>query len=66
MDAGVWAWMAIWVLALFGMVWLIVWDGRKTDLQTPAEILRRRFAAGEISEEEFRHASEVLGTGEAQ
>jgi uncharacterized membrane protein len=46
------------------MVWLLVAPPRRGRSETPAEILRRRYAAGEISEDEFRHASDVLGTGE--
>lgn len=61
-DPGSWAWMAIWLVALFAMVWLLVAPPRRSRPESPAEILRRRYAAGDISEEEFRHARDVLGT----
>ena len=64
MTLGGWIWMAIWVIALLAMVWLLVSGGRARDrADDPLEILRSRYARGEISEEEFRHAREVLGTG---
>jgi uncharacterized membrane protein len=63
-DPGTWAWMAIWLMALFAMVWLLVAPPRLTRPESPGEILRRRYASGEISEEEFRRARDVLGTGD--
>ena len=61
MTLGGWLWMAIWVIALFAMVWLLVSGGRGQDrAEDPLEILRARFARGEISEEEFRHARDIL------
>ena len=64
MTAGAWIWMAIWIVALLAMVWLLVSGGPGARQDTPAEILRQRYAAGQISEDEFRHARDVLGTGE--
>lgn len=64
MTAGAWIWMAIWIAALLVMVWLLVAGGRSAPQESPLDILRRRYAAGEISEDEFRHARDVLGTGE--
>lgn len=66
MHLGGWLWMIVWVGALIVMVWLLVAGGRSQATESPLEILRRRFAAGEISEEEFRHARDVLGTGETR
>lgn len=66
MSAGAWMWMLIWVVALLAMVWLLVSGGRSAAPETPLPILRRRFAAGEISEQEFLHARDILGTGETQ
>lgn len=64
MTLGSWLWMAIWVIALLAMVWLIVSGGRGRErAEDPLEILRDRYARGEISEEEFRHARDVLGIG---
>lgn len=66
MTLGGWIWMAVWVVALLAMVWLLVSGdrvrGRDRDRgDDPLEILRRRYANGEMSEEEFRHARDVLG-----
>lgn len=64
MTLGGWIWVAIWVIALLVMVWLLVSGGRGRDrADDPLDILRARYARGEISEEEFRHARDVLGTG---
>ena len=64
MTLGGWIWMAVWVIVLLAMVWLLVSGGRGRDhADDPLDILRARYARGEISEEEFRHAREVLGTG---
>lgn len=61
MTLGGWIWMSIWLIALFAMVWLLVFGGRRERTEDPLEILRARFARGEISEEEFRRARELLG-----
>ncbi len=66
MGAGGWIWMAIWILALLVMVGLLVSGDATPARETPLEILRRRYAAGEISEEAYRRAREILGTGEMQ
>ncbi len=61
---GGWIWMGVWVVALLIMVWLLVSNGRGSDRERgeePLEILRRRYANGEVSEEEFRNARELLG-----
>jgi uncharacterized membrane protein len=43
------------------MVWLLVSAGnRRPKDDDPIEILRGRFARGEMNEEEFRHARDVL------
>ena len=64
MTVGTWIWMVIWIAALLVMVWLLVAGGRGAAPEAPLDVLRRRFAAGDISEEEFRHARDILGTGE--
>ncbi len=61
-----WLWMIIWVAALIVMVWLLVDGGRTPAQESALEVLRGRYAAGEITEEEFRHARDVLGTGGIQ
>jgi putative membrane protein len=67
MTLGGWIWMAVWIVALLVMVWLLVSSDRRRDRHggdDPLEILRRRFANGEMSEEEFRHARDILGSEE--
>ena len=75
-----WGWMALmmvmmllfWGAIIAGIVWLIrgaSWGatprGPGASKETPAEILDRRFAQGEISEEDYRARREVLaGRGE--
>jgi uncharacterized membrane protein len=53
--------MGVWILALVGMIWFIT---RSSDsprsTQEPGEILRARFARGEISQAEFEQARRVL------
>jgi putative membrane protein len=61
MTIGGWIWMAVWVVALIVMVWLLVSAGsRREKGDDPMEILRGRYARGEMSEEEFRHARDIL------
>jgi putative membrane protein len=61
MTIGGWIWMAVWVVALIVMVWLLVAPGNRREKDDdPIEILRARFARGEMSEEEFRHARDIL------
>jgi putative membrane protein len=61
MNLGGWVWMGIWIGALLVMVWYIT---RSPDehrgTQEPLEILRARFARGEISQTEFEQARRVL------
>jgi putative membrane protein len=65
-------WMLGGFLLLIGVVVLVVWAvatiSRRGQLPahdpsrpTPNEILRERFARGEISEQEFEQAKKVLG-----
>ncbi len=69
MMAGM-GWLGMVVMALFwiGVILLIVWGLSKAfAAQTPRatinpeEILKQRYARGEISREEFIQAREVLG-----
>ncbi len=58
---GAWVWMAVWVVALVGMVWLLVQGGGgRSRREDPDEILRVRFARGEISQSEFEQARRLL------
>jgi len=56
-----WIWMAVWIAALLVMVWLIIRNpsGRSGDADA-LEILRARFARGEMTREEFELARDVL------
>lgn len=55
-----WIWMVVWIAALFAMVWLLVRSpGRPTE-EGAIDILRARFARGEIGKEEFERARQVL------
>lgn len=61
MESWAWIWMLIWVAALLGTVWLLVRSpGRETPLEDAHAILRARFARGEISQQEFEQARDVL------
>lgn len=60
--AGMMGWMLTWglvgvtllVAIVLGTVWLVRRGGASTDrVDSPEEILRRRFAAGEIDEDEY-------------
>ncbi|MBI2778156.1 MAG: SHOCT domain-containing protein [Chloroflexi bacterium] len=65
-------WMFGEVLLIIGLVVLVVWavsaasragrPGQDSSRPTPNEILRERFARGEISEQEFEQARKVLGS----
>lgn len=62
---GSWGWMIAMFAMMVAVVWAVVWlsrsfggSGQSTD--QPDETLRRRFASGEITEEEFRRAKDEL------
>ncbi len=61
MAADGWLWLVIWAIAIVVLIWLITRgsnDGARPE--EPLEILRRRFARGEISETEYRSALQAL------
>ncbi len=71
-DGGVvgWIWMLGGLLVLVGFVVLIVWaisaigrgsTNREPERPTALDILRERFARGEITEQEFEQAKKTLG-----
>lgn len=78
-DGGAWLvgslTMLFWLAAAIVVVWLIVRgllalerrggpaEPGAPQRETPNEILRRRFAAGEIDEEEFRRRTDLLRGG---
>lgn len=61
MTLGGWIWMAVWIVALVVMLWMAVGGWRREERTDPLEILRARYARGEISEDEYRHARQILG-----
>lgn len=63
-----WAGWLVWLVVLVGVVWLIVRSqgggpsrdrGRATK-ESPLEILKRRYAAGELSTEEYEERKKRL------
>ena len=60
MTLGGWIWMVVWIVALLVMVWLAVGGWRREERDDPLLVLRARYARGEISEDEFRHARQIL------
>lgn len=61
MTLGGWIWMAVWIVALMVMLWIAVSGWRREERSDPLDILRARYARGEISEDEYRHARQILG-----
>lgn len=60
MTLGGWIWMLVWIVALMVMVWLLVSPGRRPEREDALEILRARYARGELSDDEYRHARDTL------
>ena len=61
MTSGGWLWMGLWILALVAMVWFIARSPQGSHPTEDAlEILRARFARGEINQSEFELARRVL------
>jgi len=71
-DAGAfgWIWMLGGLLVMVGFVVLIVWavgtmsrggSSREPERPTALDILRERFARGEITQQEFEDARKTLG-----
>ncbi len=64
MGLGGWLWMAVAVVLLVVIVWAVVWSiaGRdRRPVDDAAQILKARFARGEISEAEYEQARRLLG-----
>jgi uncharacterized membrane protein len=57
-----WFWMGAWALVMVLVVWLLVREPRHETHEDASAILRARFARGEITEDEFRRASDALDT----
>ena len=71
-DAGAlgWLWMLGGLLVMVGFVVLIVWavnavsrgsTNREPERSTALDILRERYARGEITQQEFEQARKTLG-----
>ena len=60
MTLGGWIWMVVWIVALLGMIWLVVAGSHREPRENPLDVLRARYARGEISEEEYRRARQIL------
>lgn len=61
MALGGWLWMGVWIVALLAMVWMLVRGSRERPSEQDAlEILRARFARGEISKDEFERTRDLL------
>ena len=64
---GGWLWMLGGLVVLVGIVLLVVWalvgtlrQGRDDARPTPLEILRERYARGEITQEQLEQAKQIL------
>ena len=55
-----WLWMGIWAVVVIGLVWLLVREPRRSQLDDTAAVLRSRLARGEITPDEFERASRLL------
>ena len=58
--------MIIWVLTLAAIVWGVVYFARNAGQtpprsETPLDVLKRRFATGEINKEQFEEMRRTLG-----
>ena len=60
MGTEAWIWMGAWALVMILVVWLLVREPRGRTSEDPSAIVRARFARGEITEEEFRRATDAL------
>lgn len=62
MGLEAWLMMGIWILALAALVWALVREPRRGDRDEAMQLLRARFARGEITTEEFEQARRSLDT----
>lgn len=62
-----WIFMVVfWILVILGVVYLvqaISKTSRKEDKETPLDILKKRYAKGEITKEEFDKMKDELAKG---
>lgn len=56
-----WIGLILWVLFLVG-IFVIIWkiSGNRKKNETPLDILKRRFAKGEITKEEYEEQKRIL------
>lgn len=56
-----WIWWILWILSL---VWIFAtpWNipGQRTIRETPLDILKKRFARGEITKEEYEERKQIF------
>ena len=62
MGAEGWIWMGVWATVMVLVVWLLVREPRHEANDESHAILRARFARGEITEDEYRRATDALDT----
>jgi uncharacterized membrane protein len=61
MTSGGWIWLGVWILAIAVMVWFLTRSPHSShSTQEARDILRARFARGEISQAEYEQAARVL------
>ncbi len=65
MGGGIWIlWLIFWILVIIGLVLLIkyLWEsaGAKKGEESALELLKKRYARGEISKEEFEEKKKNL------
>ncbi|HET9056191.1 MAG TPA: SHOCT domain-containing protein [Chitinophagaceae bacterium] len=56
-----WVWWILWLILLF-WIFAVPYNipGQRNKKDTPLDILKKRFASGEISKEEFEERKKVL------
>ena len=59
-----WIWWALWIILLF-WIFATPWEvpGQRKKKESPLDILKRRYASGEINTQEFEERKKVLESG---
>ena len=60
MGFDAWLWMGVWVVVLAVLVAVLVREPRRAYRDDALEILKARFARGEISPDEFERATALM------